>query len=446
MLAFAAALLALGGPQRSVLLFSKTSGFRHDSIPAARNALMKLGEERGWNVVATEDPAFFDPTRLSAFDSVVFLMTTGDVLNAEQEKAFESYVKGGGGYVGVHSAADTEYEWPWYGNLVGAYFLSHPAIQDATVRVEDKKHPSTSFLPSTWKRSDEWYDYRASPRGKVRVLASLDSSSYKDSKMPGDHPIMWCQETGSGRSWYTGMGHTTESYADPIFLRTVAEGIDWASAKSKRKAPKASAVNTLTPEERRAGWRLLFDGKSTKGWKNFRSNTIRPGWQVVNDVLTVTDPENAGDIVTDEKFGWFELSVDFKLEPGQNSGIMFHVGDTGDMAWYSGPEVQLYDHPAEPGVQTTGHLYELYPAAVDAARPAGHWNNVLIVVSPKECATYVNGVKYYDYVLNSPDFKARVAKSKFAQYKEFAAFDTGSIGIQGDHGRVSFRNVKVRKL
>ena len=125
---------------------------------------------------------------------------------------------------------------------------------------------------------------------------------------------------------------------------------------------------------------------------------------------------------------------------------MFHVGDTGDTIWYSGPEVQLYDHAPEPGVQSTGYLYELYQGAVDASRSAGHWNNLRIVVSPQECATYVNGVKYYDYILNSPDFKARVAKSKFAEHKEFSAFDTGSIGIQGDHGRVSFRNIKIRKL
>lgn len=205
-------------------------------------------------------------------------------------------------------------------------------------------------------------------------------------------------------------------------------------------------VNVLTPDEVRTGWKLLFDGKTTQGWHNYNATGVGPGWQVVDGVLTSVDPEHAGDIVTDDKFEWFELKVDVKIAPGQNSGIMFHIADQGEAIWHSGPEIQIYDHKAEPGVQVTGYLYELYASDVDASKPAGEWNTIRIVVAPEKCETEVNGVKYYEYVLNSEDFWARVAKSKFAKYPQFSKLTKGLIGIQGDHGVVSFRNIKIRPI
>jgi hypothetical protein len=206
------------------------------------------------------------------------------------------------------------------------------------------------------------------------------------------------------------------------------------------------SANTLTPSEVKAGWRLLFDGKTTTGWHNFKSDSIRPGWQVKDGTLTTADPGNAGDIVTADKFDWFELTLDFNLGKGQNSGIMFHVADDGLATWHSGPEIQIYDHKAEPGVEITGYLYQLYAPTVDASKPAGEWNHMRILISPKKCETELNGAKYYEYVLNSPDFKARVAKSKFAAFPGFAKLDKGTIAIQGDHGQVSFRNIKIRPI
>jgi hypothetical protein len=206
------------------------------------------------------------------------------------------------------------------------------------------------------------------------------------------------------------------------------------------------SANTLTPSEVKSGWRLLFDGKTTTGWHNFKSDSIRAGWQVKDGTLTTADPSNAGDIVTTDKFDWFELTLDFNLGKGQNSGIMFHVADDGLATWHSGPEIQIYDHKAEPGVQVSGYLYELYAPTVDASKPAGEWNHMRILISPKKCETELNGVKYYEYVLNSPDFKARVAKSKFAAFPGFAKLDKGTIAIQGDHGQVSFRNIKIRPI
>lgn len=206
------------------------------------------------------------------------------------------------------------------------------------------------------------------------------------------------------------------------------------------------APNALTADETKAGWKLLFDGKTLEGWRNFRSQTIRPGWQVKDGELKCVDPHDAGDIITKEQFKWFELTLDFNLAKGSNSGVMFHVADSGMAAWHSGPEIQLYDHKFQEGVQTTGFLYELYPSTVDASKPGGEWNKLRIVIGPKLCFTEVNGVRYYEYVLGSDDFKARVAKSKFANMRNFGKMGKGHIAIQGDHGVVSFRNIKIKPL
>ncbi|WP_207755423.1 ThuA domain-containing protein [Nonomuraea cypriaca] len=212
-----------------VLVFSKTAGFRHDSIPAGVEAVRSLGAANGFTVTATEDAAAFTTANLAGYRAVVFLSTTGDVLNDGQQAALQSYVDGGGGFVGVHAAADTEYGWPYYGQLVGAWFKSHPAIQQAVIRNEDRSHPATAHLGATWTRTDEWYDYRTNPRPNVKVLQTLDESTYTGGTMGADHPITWYHTQGSGRSFYTGLGHTVESYGDGDFRRLLLGGIQYAA-------------------------------------------------------------------------------------------------------------------------------------------------------------------------------------------------------------------------
>ncbi|WP_020521519.1 ThuA domain-containing protein [Catelliglobosispora koreensis] len=211
----------------SVLVFSKTAGFRHDSIPAGIAAIQALGTANNFTVVATEDAAQFNDANLANYATVVWLSTTGDVLDATQQAAFERYIRAGGGYVGIHAAADTEYGWAWYGNLAGAYFSSHPAVQSATVKVEDPAHASTSGLPAKWTRTDEWYNFQANPRPRVHVLASLDEKTYSPGTPMGfDHPISWCQEFDGGKSWYTGLGHANETFNDTAFRNHLLGGIN----------------------------------------------------------------------------------------------------------------------------------------------------------------------------------------------------------------------------
>ena len=213
-----------------ILVFTKTAGFRHESIPDAVDAIRGMGQRNGFLVEHTEDAAKFTDAELGRFAAVVFLHTTGDVLNDGQQAAFERFIRGGGGFAGIHSAADTEYGWPWYGQLVGAWFKSHPAIQQATVQVQPAAHPSTGCVPATWVRVDEWYDFQSSPTG-VTVLATVDESTYTNATMGNPHPVVWHRQFDGGRAWYTAMGHTTESWADSTFTRHVAGGILWAAAR-----------------------------------------------------------------------------------------------------------------------------------------------------------------------------------------------------------------------
>ena len=213
-------------------------------------------------------------------------------------------------------------------------------------------------------------------------------------------------------------------------------------------------INTHSAAEKTAGRKLLFDGQSLNGWHNFKKEGVRPGWQVKDGALVCVDPHNAGDIVTTEKFGAFELQLDYNISEGGNSGIIFHVTDEGGAVWATGPEFQLEDNAKAADPVRCGWLYALYQPPVDdktgktldATKPAGEWNHVRLVITPEKCIHEINGVKYFEYVLGSEDFKARVAKSKFGSMPLFAKADAGYLALQGDHGSVSFRNVKVRSL
>jgi cytochrome c len=215
-----------------VLVFTKTEGFRHDSIPAGIAAIRMLAKDNGFQIDATEDATQFATDNLANYAAVIFLNTTGDVLDVAQQAAFKAYIESGGGYVGIHSASDTLHSWPWYESLVGTLFTDHPAFAPGVVKVADKAHPSTAKLPSVWTRSEEWYNYRHNPRGTVHVLATVDEKSYTGGKMGFDHPVSWCQEYDGGKSWYTGLGHSAESYTtDPMFIQHVLGGILWAAGQ-----------------------------------------------------------------------------------------------------------------------------------------------------------------------------------------------------------------------
>lgn len=235
--------------EQRILVFSKTSGFRHESIGVGKLALIELGKQHGFAVDTIEDASLFTEENLKRYKAVVFLSTTGNILDELQQADFKRYIEAGGGFVGIHAAADTEYEWHWYGKLVGAYFKSHPQIQEAKLKKVRAFGPNT--LPDEWTVTDEWYNYK-NISDKINVIYNLDETSYKGGDNGENHPIAWYHEFAGGRSFYTGLGHTNESYSDPKFLEHVLQGIQYAMGDnvkldySKVKTQRSIEENRFT--------------------------------------------------------------------------------------------------------------------------------------------------------------------------------------------------------
>jgi type 1 glutamine amidotransferase len=231
-----------------VLIFSKTLGYRHASITNGIAAIRELGRQHDFAVEATEDSSAFTATNLASFQAVVFLSVTGDVLNPEQETAFQNYVTGGGGFVAIHGAmfggSACEGKWAWYGGLFGCTFTNHSHVLPALVKIEDATHSSTAGLPVEWRRTDEWYNYIGTPRGSANVLATVDESTYSGGTVGSDHPISWWRPVGKGRMWFTAMGHTESSFSEPLFRQHLLGGILAVAGPS-------STDFTLKPKEMR---------------------------------------------------------------------------------------------------------------------------------------------------------------------------------------------------
>ncbi|HUQ66241.1 MAG TPA: ThuA domain-containing protein, partial [Flavitalea sp.] len=246
-------------PPINLLVFSKTKGWHHTSIPFGIKAILGIAREKCYSVDTTVNAEDFNDENLKKYDAVIFLSTTGNVLNGEQQAAFERYIQSGGGFVGIHSAADTEYDWPWYGNLVGAYFESHPNnsnVRMATINVTDKNHASSSMLADKWERKDEWYNYKSIYPG-IKVLMSLDESTYEGGTNGAEHPISWYHEYDGGRAFYTGLGHTDESYSEPLYLAHLAGGIKYAIGNGKRDISKS--YSKVNPDQNRFVKTILTD-------------------------------------------------------------------------------------------------------------------------------------------------------------------------------------------
>ncbi len=421
-----------------VLVFSKTAGFRHDSIPAGVTAVRELGAEGGFAVDGTEErgrlhgqePAPVRRRRLA-------LDHRGRPRHRPAAGLRGLHPRRRRLRRGARRRADTEYDWPFYSGLAGAYFQSHPAIQRAKVHAEDHAHPATSHLGTgAWERTDEWYNYRSNPRARARVLASLDESSYAGGTMAGDHPIAWCQsDYQGGRSFYTGGGHTKESYAEPAFRRHLLGGLRWA----------VGAVQADCRPEK--GYTSVFDGTaaSLSGWKQ-----AGPG--------TFALDENHGTLTTVGGMGmlWYErrqlgaysLKLDWRMRGDDNSGIFvgFPASDDPWSAVNNGYEIQI--DATDVPEKTTGSVYGFKSADLKkrdrALNPPGspdspgspgspgEWNTYEIRVEGERLRVYLNGVKINDFTNTDPARSLR----------------QGHIGIQnhGDADEVSFRNIRVKEL
>ena len=212
---------------KKVLVFTKTNGYRHESIEKGVEVINKLGLENGFKVIHSENSDIFTTESLKEFDLVIFLNTTEDILDDEGQRNFEMFMRNGGSFMGIHSAADTEYDWPWYGKLVGAYFKNHPnnpSIRDAEIIKEDSMHVSCKHLSDRWERTDEWYNYKEI-NPDINILLRLNESSYEGGEHGDNHPIAWYHEFDGGKAFYTGGGHTKASFDEIDFKQHILGGI-----------------------------------------------------------------------------------------------------------------------------------------------------------------------------------------------------------------------------
>lgn len=369
---------------------------------------------------------------------------------------------------------------PWFknnlkGEAVGAVFheIVHVVQQYGRAR---RDNPNARRAPG-WLTEGipdyiRWYKFEPESHGADITKRNFSRARYDGSYRPTANFLNWVSEKYNkdlamllnaairqGKYeealWTQLTSHTVQDLGAAWKAELQEKlGIEVATTNADSNAATNIEPNTLTADEKAAGWKLLFNGKDFAGWHNFKRDDVRPGWEVKEGMLVCADPHNAGDIVTAESFGWFELQLDYNISEGGNSGIMYHVTDEANAVWGTGPEFQLEDNAKAADPQRCGWLYALYQPPVDpktdkpldATKPAGEWNHIRLVISPEKCVHEINGVKYFEYVLGSDDFKERVAKSKFGRMPHFAKSDTGFIALQGDHGQVSFRNIKVRTL
>jgi type 1 glutamine amidotransferase len=213
--------------QKKILVFSKTAGYRHtSSIEAGAKYIMELGQKNKFGVDTTENANAFTAENLKQYAAVIFLCTTGNVLNEQQQQAFKQFIQAGGGYLGLHSSADTEYDWPWFGELNGAYFKNHPRPQEAVFNVVDTTNIATAHLPKVWKRFDELYNFKWIGTD-LHILITIDENSYTGGGNGEDHPMAWYHAFDGGRSFYTALGHDNKSWEDPLYLQHVLGGIKY---------------------------------------------------------------------------------------------------------------------------------------------------------------------------------------------------------------------------
>jgi type 1 glutamine amidotransferase len=395
-----------------VVLFSATAGFRHgDAISAGVTALGGLAAARSWRVVHTEDPAFFSPGSLDGVEVLAFLYTSGDVLDEAAQAVVQAHVARGGGFAGVHSASDTEYGWPWYGELVGAYFAAHPpGLPRGTIRVVDAAHPATAHLPSSWTRDEEWYAFRTNPAdlADAHVLLALDEDSLAldEAYRMGVHPLAWYRHVHGGRAFYTALGHAGAAWSEPGLAEHVAGGIDWAAGRPSAWAVVDDFNGTTEPGTWDAEPAFAFD--ATRGALRVPGAAVnhhltRRGVQLgasdrhaIDALFTIAaapDDLNsfALSVAVQGRSAW---SINLDLAPG-GAGVMKHMGFEGGVFRQIGERrtsccalgkeyrLRVEVNAPEPGWLTAtlaeGRIvherlevdYRAFPYQPDPARPVG---------------------------------------------------------------------------
>ncbi len=437
----AAALLlavSISAAPKRVLVVTATHGFRHSSIPLAEKVIAGLGEQSGLYTVdyvrgGPDGKGSEDITQkmtresLNKFDAIIFANTTGDLPLPEKE-ALIDFVKSGKGFVGMHSATDTFHGWRPYIDMIGGEFLTHQEQARVDCINEDHDHPATRHLGPIYTVFDEIYIMKNFDRAKVHGILTLDK--HPNSGVPGDYPIAWSREIGKGRLFYTSLGHREDVWLSAPYQQHILGGIKWALGLEKASATPQDTTYKLSNDERADGFKPLFNGKNTDGWK-LRNADGKASWSVQNGNLVnvVAKGEHGTDLVTEEKFKDFVVRFEYMVPKTSNSGFYLRGRH----------EIQISDDSTakEPSTGTNGGIYNTAPASTLASRKVGDWQTAEARMVGNRVTVFLNGVKIHDNVL--------VDKATGGHLDENVN-EPGPFLLQGDHGSVSFRNIRVKKL
>jgi len=428
---------------KKVILVTATKGFRHSSIPTAENVLTTLGQTSGAFTVVDvvrggpegKDDAEVSEkltlSKLKGIDGVIFANTTGDLAIPDKE-GFLKWIAEGHAFVGMHSCSDTFHGFPAFIELLGGEFLTHDSQIGIRAINQDPKHPATRDLGPTYDIYDEIYIFKNFNRSKVHGLLGLDA--HPNWKFPGDYPVAWCKQVDSGRVFYTSLGHREDVWTSASYQQHLLGGLKWALGLEPGESKAQDPTAALSAAERAEGFRLLFDGKTLDGWKLRRPDGTK-SWLVENGML-VNRLEHqkdkivghGTDLISEAKFRDFVVRFDFLIPPGSNSGFYLRGRH----------EVQIFDdYGKKPELGGNGAIYNVSPAALMASRKPGEWQNLEARMIGNKITVILNGVTIQDNV---------ECNKGTGSHLDDQVDQPGPVLLQGDHGEVAFRNLRIKSL
>lgn len=421
---------------KKLLVVTATQGFRHSSIPLAERVLAGLGEQTGIFTVdyarggadgkGSEDlAAKMTKEALKNYDGVIFANTTGDLPLPDRD-GFIDWIKSGKAFIGMHSATDTFHNYRPFVEMIGGEFLTHEAQVGVDCINQDHEHPATKHLGARYAIFDEIYILKSFERSKVHGLLTLDK--HPNRGIPGDYPIAWTKKIGSGSLFYTSLGHREDVWLSEAYQKHILGGIKWALGLEKGNADVQSTTAKLSAEEAKDGFKLLFDGESLKGWK-LRNNDGEKSWSVQNGMLVNLPDKHGTDLVGEEKFRDFVVRYEYLVPKGANSGFYLRGRH----------EIQILEDSEKktPEMGGNGAIYSIKPASEFVSRKPGEWQSAQVTMKGNRVTVILNGVKIHDDV--------EVNKATGSELDRNLD-QPGPFFLQGDHGAVAFRNIRVKPL
>lgn len=416
---------------KQVLVVSVTKGFRHDVIPTTDQLMKTLAQNSGKFTVDyvnndQEMAQKMTPEALKKYDAVVFNNTTGSLPLPDKE-AFLTWIKSGKGFVGIHAANDTFHDYPPFIEMIGGEFLTHGPQVEVEVLNQDPKHPATRHAPPSFKVFDEIYIVKNFHREKVHGLLTLDK--HPNTGVPGDYPIAWCKAYGKGKVFYTSLGHRVDVVQKPEYAAHILGGLLWTMGLEPGEATPQCTAYQVSAAEAEAGFKPFFNGVDLSGWK-YRNPNGPKSWSVQNGMLVnLVDKEHGTDLVTEEKFWNFTVRYEYMVPKGANSGFYLRGRH----------EIQIYDDHAEgkASISGNGAFYNLAAPSQFASRPPGQWQKVEATMKGNRVTVILNGVKIHDNIVVDRATGAEIDRN---------VDQPGPIFLQGDHGSVAFRNMRIKIL